>query len=171
MSRKINLVVMVCLALGFLACKSSKKSTSTNFVDEVKPAEADQATKAAAPVLSDASDVFKDEVKHEAVEEMKEETRTSYIFTVSFFSLGGGSDGKMMNKFKEFIESYNKDKNVVITYELNSWGREGEADFCFRLEELNAKLRADFIAKSRGILAESKLVHVAENSQCHPKRQ
>ena len=68
----INKYIVLFLAVGLLSCKSSKKNAATNVVDEVKPAEAAQVVaKPANPQLSDASDVFKNEVAHEAVEEVK----------------------------------------------------------------------------------------------------
>ncbi len=165
--------MLVLTLFGAIACKSAKKNPNTNVVEEVKPEKvAEEAAKA--PVVVTFEDP-KQQAVHEAVTEeavvIEKEKNVAYAFTVSFFSIGEGTDAKMMNRFKEFIENYNKEKNVSLVYDLNAWGREGEADFCFMLSELDQSQRADFIEKGTKLLSESKLVHLGENTQCHPKRR
>ena len=170
----IGQTVLAIILVTVVACNSSKKNSKTNVVEEVKQEEAKSV-----PVEVTYSDPAQQRV-HEIVkldtplEETSNQEKikvSAYAFTASFFSTGEGSDGKMIQRFKDFITSYNTEKNVNLVYNLNYWGREGEADFCFQLTELSQDQRADFIQKSKDLLSGSKLVHVAENGQCHPNRR
>ena len=172
MKKIISSAVCIALAITAVSCKSSKKNSSTNVVEEVKTVKLTDASEKTEPVEV----TYADPVQQKAHEEQrKDETMateqekiTSYVFSVSFFSIGTGSDGAAMNRFAEFLENYNKKEKVQLVYEKNRWGREGEVDYCFMLTELDSKQRTDFIAQTQKILSGSKLVHIAENAQCHP---
>ncbi len=169
MKIRFNNLLLACLFITGIACKTAKTKNETNVVEEVKAAE----TVAKDPAPGTISDASQGIVQHEEVQAPDDEKQQNEVYTlsVSFFSIGEGTDGKMMNRYKEFIDIYSKEKKVSIAYEQNAWGREGEVDYCFLLEELNAKQRIEFIEKSKSLLAESKLVHVVENGRCHPKRR
>ena len=168
--------LVVAVTIVTIACNSSKKNAKTTVVEEVIT---NDTTSKPAPVEVTYSDP-KQQKKHEQSSPKRPETElitteekvkaSSYALSVSFFSIGEGTDGKMMQQYKDFIEKYGKEKNTILEYEMNPWGREGEADFCFQLTELNQKQREDFIIQTKKMLSESKLVHVIENGQCHPKR-
>ena len=59
-----------------------------------------------------------------------------------------------------------------VDYEKTGWGREGETDYCLRLNELTLKEQSDFIAQTNDVLKGAKWVHVYENQPCmhKPKR-
>ena len=151
-----KLVSLTVLSLSTsIACKSSKQKNSapaqastenraTTVVDEVKTG--DTATASSVPEPS------------------------TYGFTVSFYSTGGGTDSKMIDRFNAFVASYEKEKNVTLAHETNGWGREGEVDYCFKLAELSEKERIDFSQQAMKLLSESQLVHYMQNGQCHQKR-
>lgn len=92
--------------------------------------------------------------------------KEKYRLTISFFSKGAGTDRIHHPKFKEFISNY----KPVIAYEEARWGREGEIDYCFKLNELSTAEQEVFIEKAREILAGSDLVHINENAECVHKR-
>lgn len=169
MKIRFNNLLLACIFITGMACKTAKTKNETNVVDEVKATE----IVAKDPGPGTISDVSQGIVQHEEVQAPDDEKQQNEVYTlsVSFFSIGEGTDGKMMNRYKEFIDIYSKEKKISIAYEQNAWGREGEVDYCFLLEELNAKQRIEFIEKSKSLLAESKLVHVVENGRCHPKRR
>ena len=173
MKKIMSSALMLAILIAAVSCKSSKKNPNTNVVEEVKLSDAAVQTEPVEVTYADP----KQQKAHEAnmaKEEapvVEKEKIISYPLSVSFFSIGTGTDGPMMQRFKDFITKYNKEYNVELVYELNNWGREGEVDFCFQLTELSSNQQAEFIGKSQKLLAESKLVHVAENAQCHPKRR
>lgn len=86
----------------------------------------------------------------------------TYRFWVSFYSTGEGIDLKNKEEFEKFLNSYPK----KIAYEPTRWGREGETDYCLKLNELSSTEQADFIKKAKEVLAKSRLVHVDENAKC-----
>jgi len=97
-------------------------------------------------------------------ENKKEE---NYPLVLSFYSIGTGVDGTYLRKFNDFLESYQPKLNPIIT----PWGREGEVDFCFTLNELSTNQRKKFIKEVRELLKDCKLVHIYENAPCVHKSE
>lgn len=141
---------------GNIACKSSKQKNSA-------PSQASTENKATTVV-----DIVKtgDTATASSVPEPP-----TYGLSVSFYSTGGGTDSKMITRFNEFVAAYEKEKNVTLVVEKNSWGREGEVDYCYKLDELSEKERNDFSQQATKLLSESQLVHVMQNGRCHEKRR
>ena len=94
-----------------------------------------------------------------------------YRFCVSFISIGNGTDSKAKQQFNEFLTQFNNNNKVKITPEIASWGREGETDYCMKLDELNNVLQKKFIVDSKEILKTSNLIRYKENSTCRQKRK
>jgi len=86
----------------------------------------------------------------------------SFRLVVSFYSIGEGSDYKVKEEFEKFLNSYSK----KIAYEPTPWGREGEIDYCLKLNELSPTEQVDFVKKAKEVLHKSKLVHINENVKC-----
>lgn len=93
-----------------------------------------------------------------------------YRFTVSFISIGSGTDKKARQQFSQFIEQFNEKSNVKINAEITNWGREGETDYCLKLAGLNKQQQDKFIADTKELLKESSLVRYYENSVCKYKK-
>lgn len=94
----------------------------------------------------------------------------SYRYIVSFISIGGGPDIKLLKKFKDLLDSYGQQVNKQISPEIYNWGREGESDYCFKLSELSVQQQKEFIDLSNKIFTNSKLVRASENEACRHKR-
>lgn len=88
---------------------------------------------------------------------------SSYRFTVSFISIGSGIDKKAKNQYEQFLKDFELKNNVTILYEKKYWGREGEVNFCFMLNELKKEEQESFILQSKNLLANSTLVRFVEN--------
>ncbi len=95
----------------------------------------------------------------------------NYRLTVVFFSIGMGTDGPNLLKFEESIGKYAGEIGKTIDYERTNWGREGETDFCLRLNELNASQQAEFVARTKELLKTAKWVNIYENRPCQHKRK
>ncbi len=89
-----------------------------------------------------------------------------YRLIVSFVSFGEGTDLKAGDEFKAFLHDYRERTGRKVKSEEAAWGREGEVDYCFRLEELPAAEQAEFIAALKDRLSFSELVQFAENEIC-----
>jgi hypothetical protein len=93
-----------------------------------------------------------------------------YRFNVSFISIGSGTDSKAVQQFNAFITLFNSTNKVTIAPEIAGWGREGETDYCLKLSGLSIELQNKFIADTKELLKNSKLVRYKENSVCKQKR-
>lgn len=112
--------------------------------------------------------------KKQSVEE-KDKTKTESSekqvgeiinFKVSFISIGSGIDIDAKKSYEEFIKSFENQNKLKLTFEKNSWGREGEIDFCFMLNDIDSRLRVQFINQTKEHLKGSKLVRYYENVPC-----
>ena len=82
-------------------------------------------------------------------------------FEVMFASKGGGIDGKMRDEFINFVQTYPKKP----AYTTKHWGREGETDYYFTLNELSPSEQTEFITKANALISKSELVHAKENTK------
>lgn len=87
---------------------------------------------------------------------------SNYPIIVSFTSKASGIDTKAHEEFQKFLSTYPK----KIVFEPTHWGREGETDYCLKLNELSMGEQTDFINKVKKLLAKSSLVIVSENAEC-----
>ena len=88
-----------------------------------------------------------------------------YGLVVSFYSPGNGIDQRAKSEYIKFLSS----NYPALAYEKTSWGREGEIDFCFLLDELTEIQKSQFIKKSKELLSNSKKIHIYENKACTHK--
>lgn len=94
-----------------------------------------------------------------------------YRFTVSFISKASGIDRLALEQFEQFIQQYNQQNNVKINVEITPWGREGEKDYCLKLNELNSPQQEQFISQAKDLLISSDRVRYKENEVCRYKKQ
>ena len=81
-------------------------------------------------------------------------------FIVSFISIGSGTDQKAKSKLADLLKSLEIEFNTV------SWGREGETDYCLKLDDLDSANQVSFIEEVKGLLENSELVRYKENATC-----
>ena len=94
-----------------------------------------------------------------------------YRFTVSFISIGSGTDKNAKQQFMQFIEQFNEKNNVKVNAEIANWGREGETDYCLKLSELTKQQQNQFLTEAKEVLKNSALVRYEENCFCRHKVQ
>lgn len=90
-------------------------------------------------------------------------------FVISFYSIGQGSEYLISNAFEDSIGSYSLKFGKNIDYKKTSWGREGEIDFCLKLNELSPEEQKEFISMTRSQLKIAKWVNIFENYPCPPR--
>ncbi|MFA7327573.1 MAG: hypothetical protein WC121_12960 [Candidatus Kapaibacterium sp.] len=81
-------------------------------------------------------------------------------FIVSFISIGSGIDNKAKSSFVDLLKSKDLEFNSV------NWGREGEFDYCLKLDELDSANQVSFIEEVKQLLSGSELVRYKENATC-----
>ncbi len=150
MSKKFILLSLVTTL--FFSCKSNKSTSST----QAQKVEAQNPETTVATTEVQKTDSAKEEL---------------YRFTVTFYSIGEGTENKYMTGFEDFIGIFSGKVGKNIDYERTPWGREGETDYCLKLKELTPKEQTDFILRTNELLKGAKWVHVYENQPCLHKRK
>ncbi len=82
---------------------------------------------------------------------------------VSFISIGEGTDQTAGEKLRVAIDEFAAKNGIRPAGIAIPWGREGEVDNCFLLNELKPAQQVEFVAAIRKAFEGSKLVQVIEN--------
>lgn len=85
-------------------------------------------------------------------------------FTISLYSKGEGIDHEAKNMVDNTIAIYHK-KGHEINYTATHWGREGEIDYCFNLQNLDPSVYKSFWIELNNLLKDRQ-VHVKEKIPC-----
>ena len=137
------------------ACKTAKSTKKSEA--ETKPTVTTESV-ISTPVIS------KDTI-------VKKDPGPKYDLIVSFFSIGAGIDGQSVKILDDFIVNFQKDKNVIINYEANAWGREGETDYCFTLTNLSKEVAEKFTVNVKSFFSNNQLIRMSENAYFTHKRK
>ncbi len=89
-----------------------------------------------------------------------------YALVVSFYSPGNGTDAEAFARLEKLIAEHPKKPSRTTT----RWGREGEHDECFTLQELGEAERAEFIAAVKKSMSTSNRVNINEKGECSEDR-
>lgn len=143
MQMKLYLNILLIIAFGLSQCKNHEKAVKAS------PSET----------------MTRSELKTDSI------TDDLYRLTVSFYSIGMGTENDFIQRFEDSIGTFSGKVNKTIDYSKNSWGREGETDFCLKLNELSEKEQLEFIQETRKLLQDAKWVHVNENAPCRHLRK
>lgn len=162
MSKTFLLISMA--STFFFACKSNKDTASTADSASTSQTKITEVKSDSAGVLSTTQSTSPATIK---VDSSNSDT---YRLSVVFYSIGSGTDNKAMTAFENFISEYAGKSGKNIDYERTPWGREGETDYCLRLNELDAKGQTDFVKQTTETLKDAKWVHIYENQPCKHKR-
>ena len=114
------------------------------------------------------ADSIVESVNIKSVDSLKEnaiDTNNSRL-VIMFYSIGQGSEYLLSNAFEDSIGSYSVKFGKNIDYKKTLWGREGEIDFCLKLNELTKAEQAEFIVLARTQLKSAKWVNIFENYPC-----
>ncbi|MCE3296279.1 MAG: hypothetical protein K0R65_1993 [Crocinitomicaceae bacterium] len=87
-------------------------------------------------------------------------------FIVSFHSIGSGTNHEAIKRFDAFIPQFETKNKVKLAIQRTRWGKEGEIDYCFKLDELKAKQQEAFITETKELLEGAKWIRYEENSPC-----
>ena len=163
MSKKILLLSLA--SFLFFACKSNKETATaadSTVISQTKTEPVKTPTITTAPV---------EPVNAGATAKVDSSKDDLYRLSVVFFSIGSGTDNKAMRAFEDLISDFAVKSGKNIDYEKTPWGREGETDYCLRLNELDEKSQAEFVKQTTETLKDAKWVHIYENQPCKHKRK
>ncbi len=96
-------------------------------------------------------------------EQLKEKV---WRLIVSFISIGEGTDMEAKRMFDAYLHQWKASGHPRVNYLAVPWGKEGEVDFCFTLEHLNAQQQQQFIEGMKEQLRFSSLIRFYENTRC-----
>lgn len=86
-------------------------------------------------------------------------------FKVSFFSTGTGIDQGARNFVDIMIKKYTAD-GATLPHIKTSWGKEGEVDYCFKLQDWSPEVFKKFFEELNTGLKD-KQVHITKNVECN----
>ena len=133
MRTTISIILATTMLIAFAACKSSKKTEKTNTTSSENP-----------------------------ITGQAEQKDQLFRLSVSFYSIGAGTDASAIEKFNNMLKS----NSPQLKYEISRWGREGEINYCFQLTELKKEKQTAFINDIKKLLSDCQLVHIEENTTC-----
>lgn len=86
-----------------------------------------------------------------------------YRYIVSFYSIGTGVNGAAIQQLEGFIKQFETKNKVSVPYVPVRWGREGEVDYCFKLNGMTAVQQVSFIKESQELLKAAEHINYKEN--------
>ncbi len=131
--------LLIVAAFFTIACNSSKKASSIT-ITEVE--ESKQAEQTEMPPAS-----------------MEKNIR----LVVTFASIGAGIDPNGKTMLDGYINSFKAKSGKLVKYGTLAWGREGEYDCEFSLNELNLNEQTDFIKGLKKLFEGNQLIQIEEN--------
>jgi hypothetical protein len=154
--RTLKITGFIALALAVSACKSSKDSPeSTAKAETTTGTEIIETTpqNSGKPLVS--MEVW--------TREQAKAGPDSFRLVVSFISFGAGTDPESKSILEAYVYDYKLKNNKVVSYFIIPWGREGEVDCCFPLDELNASEQKNFIEGLKNAISGRELIQINEN--------
>ena len=94
----------------------------------------------------------------------------TYRLILTFVSKGEGTDTQSMAALESLIDSFNKKNGILIKYEKYSWGKEGESDWCFKMDGIKKKIQDKFVDSVKNCTKNSQLIFLNENTICKHKK-
>jgi hypothetical protein len=150
--RTLKIIGFVVLAISLNACKSSKNSSDNSNKSEAEIVEPTPSNPTR-PLVS--MEVW--------TREQAMAGPDTFRMVVSFISIGAGTDPEAKAILEDYVYDYKLKNNKVVSYYTIPWGREGEVDCCFTLEELNASEQNNFIDGLNKVIQGKELIQITEN--------
>lgn len=150
--RTLKIVGFVVLTISLNACKSSKDSSDNANKSETEIVEPTPSNPTR-PLVS--MEVW---TREQAIA-----GPDTFRLVVSFISIGAGTDPDAKAILEAYVYDYKLKNNKVVAYYMIPWGREGEVDCCFPLDELNASEQKNFIEGLYKIVQGKELIQITEN--------
>lgn len=164
MKNIILATVIVCLSAS--ACHSPKSAATSETASTPAPA-AEPVPPSPNIIQSTVSQASHDEV---IMSDQDKLNGNFYRLIVSFISIGEGTDRQGRATLDGVLADWKTKKGKEITFESVAWGREGENDFCFRINNLSEKEQVLFVADMKEAFKGRSLIQIFENQACVHKR-
>jgi hypothetical protein len=97
-------------------------------------------------------------------------TIDTYRLIVTFISRGAGTDSQTLAALESLITTFSNRDGFKVTYEKFPWGKEGESDYCFKMEGMKKGKQNEFVKSVKNLVKDSTLVIISENAVCNHKK-
>jgi guanyl-specific ribonuclease Sa len=160
MKRSILLASTLIVALAVSSCKTKKAQTSSTTVATTTTT----TTTTTAPAETETETQPPSETSPSSTEAapLPDDLKELWRVTVSFISKGEGIDLKTQEVFENWIKNQPK----TPKYQKTHWGREGETNYCLKLDELSTREQEIFVRDLRTLLTDKPLVLISEYAEC-----
>lgn len=149
----IGLVAVSCKSKKEMAVRSNAKADSTRIADSM----------AAVAAVADVQTIVVGE-PNPATPSPNDSIRLN----VSFYSPGSGINYRAAQSLNGFLTKYEATNPGAVTVYKTAWGREGEVDYCFKM---NDKTKGDdFVKQVKDLLAGQDRINYKENTTCRKPR-
>lgn len=161
---RMLLTTLFTASLLLAGCGTSKDAASeqSNATSESTATDVNNtdATTSSAGANSSSSNI---NTENEAMAEPdQKQAAPTYRLIVSFISIGEGTDPEAKNIMDGIVNKWSAEAGNSINADPIPWGREGEVDYCFNLNELSAKDQARMARDMREAFDGHPLVQISE---------
>lgn len=153
-------LLFIAATCSFAACKAGKQSGAApaGTTAAASPGASNSGSSAVAnPMQQNNSSVL--------TQEQAKSAPATFRLMVTFISIGAGTDPDGKNRLDAYILDYKTRTGKSPAYVMIPWGREGEVDCCFSLNELSAPEQEQFIAGLRNTMTGRELIQISENAR------
>lgn len=152
-------VLLLAATITVSSCKTGKKSgaeTTSTAASALAPASSSNETSPTAMPQTETKSLTREEAK------LAPET---FRLVVTFISIGAGTDPAAKEMLDRYIADYKIRTGKLPVYVMIPWGREGEVDCCFNMNELTTSEQTDFINGLRNSMKSRELIQINENAR------
>ena len=153
-------IMMVAAVFAVSSCKTGKKTGADTSHTSVTP----PSYSGSAPAVAEPAAMPQTETKSLTRDEAKLAPE-SFRLVVTFISIGAGTDPAAKEMLDRYIADYKMRTGKIPAYVMIPWGREGEVDCCFNMNELSDSEQVDFIAGLRNSMKSRELIQINENAR------
>ena len=159
------ILLMAMSILSLSSCKTNKESGSEK--SETTSTKNNSST-ATSPSSSEGSGSTMNMPQSTPKSLTREEAKSAPEFfrlMATFISIGAGTDPDAKVLLDNYIADYKVRTGKMPTYVMIPWGREGEVDCCFKLDELSTAEQSEFITGLRNSMKGRELIQINENAK------
>lgn len=167
---KIHQYLSIALLISFSSCGSSKDTTTAEKPAPVVNQTTENSELPPATTSSTISSTTAQSQMTETNQDQEKQAATKYRLILSFISIGEGTDATARGKMDAILNKWESKAGKKIVMESFPWGREGEVDFCFLLNELSAPDQAALAREMRETFQMQPLVQISEYQESMHKR-
>ena len=163
--RPIHALLISSMMTGLFACKCHKDAPKeTAATTSAKSASTTQ--NSSSPSTTSNSSATSQTTTTSSANKIQEDTVPSvYRVAISFISIGAGTDPEARPLLDNYVQQFMDATSKRIVYDAHPWGREGEIDICFTLDNLTPEEQTRFINGVRETFKGRELVRIEENKK------